>query len=246
VQRAVIVDRDPMLLAWLADELGRHGYAVETLDSTLGLTPDLLAMSEPDLLVFDAELPGVDRVALLVIARALKSLRKVHIVVSSEGDVRAIQALAPIDQAVQRSELQRRGALSLGLRLEAEAAFDLRALLDRVLEHRSAGAETTLAVGVDLFSKSNLFVAPGSSAVVGVFFATQVLPPVGQRMKVELEVLKKKTLTLQGEVAWQRPHSSFGGRMATGIGIRFLEATEEDRAVLNSFLELREPFVGAA
>ena len=245
VQRAVVVDRDAMLLSRLAAELGRSGYAVETLASTLGLTPDLLELSEPDLLLIDAELPGMDRAGLLVIARSLKARRSLQIIISTDGEPAAFPRQIAADRVLRRSELLARGASALGLSVAAESKLDLRELLDRVLGHQGAAKDETLTVQVDLFSKSNFYAAPGTARPAGVFFATAVLLPVGQRVTLELKLLERPPVRAVGDVAWQRPHSSFGGRMPTGVGIRFVELPAPDREAIDRFLEVREPFMGA-
>ncbi|HEX4802477.1 MAG TPA: hypothetical protein VFV14_03140, partial [Myxococcaceae bacterium] len=58
LKRAVLVDRDPLLLSKLTGEMSQSGFIVESLSSGVGLTPDLLELSSPDFLLLDAELPG--------------------------------------------------------------------------------------------------------------------------------------------------------------------------------------------
>jgi CheY-like chemotaxis protein len=247
VPRAVVVDRDALLLARLSAELAQNGFTVETLASMIGLTPDLLELSEPDLLLLDAELPGMDHPALLVIARSLKARRPTRIILSTDTDAPALAKRVPADRVLARSELLSQGAVALGLTVAGEPRFDLAGLIDRVLSRRGEEAsQEALLVRVDLFSKCNFYVTPGKSAPAGVFFATSVLSPIGQRLLVDLQLLGRPSIRFSGEVAWVRPHSSFGGRVPTGVGLRFLDLPEADRMTVDGFLEVREPLVGSS
>ena len=57
--RVVLIDRDPQLIARISGELMRAGMQVEGLSSTLGLTPELLALSTPDVVLLDTGLPSL-------------------------------------------------------------------------------------------------------------------------------------------------------------------------------------------
>ncbi len=241
-QHAVIVDRDPLLLSRLASELAKCGYATETLSSTLGLTPDLLELSGPNLLLVDAELPGMERSALQVIVRSLKARRQTRVIVSTTQDPALLSRVAA-DKVVRRSDLTVEGIRALGIELVSEAPLDLKALLDEVLGRQIAGPAPQLSIRLDLFSKSNLYVFARDSEVSGVFFATSVLLPLGQKVQVSLDLLGRSKIESAGEILWQRPHSSFGGRVATGVGIRLLELGGPERELIRRFVDVREPLV---
>ena len=85
--RALLVDRDSIVLARVCAELEQLGYAVETLGSTIGLTPELITLSVPSLVLFDAELPGLEPKALMVLVRSLQSTRAARVVVSTSGPI---------------------------------------------------------------------------------------------------------------------------------------------------------------
>lgn len=239
-ERAVVVDRDALLLARVAGELGAAGMQVETLASTLGLTPDLIDLSAPNLLIVDAGLPGMDRSALLVLVRSLKSRRRLRVVVSADDDVAALRRQIDADLVVDRAELVAQGAECLGVTLSATTKLDLRGLLDEVLGGRPTAGPRGLEAKVDLFSKTNFYAAPDGK-VQGVFFATAVLEPVGQKVRVRLDLSGRASFELDGEVAWQRSHQSFGGRVSTGFGVRLVDLPGEAAQAIARFAELREP-----
>lgn len=239
LQRAVLVDRDPILLSRLTGELSRSGYVVESLASTVGLTPDLLELSNPDLLLLDAELPGIRHSALLVIVRSLRARRPLRVIVSTEHNANGMKEQLMADLAVSRSQLIAHGASALGLSLGAEVAIDVRAIIDEVLGSKATRDVQLIEVRIDLFSKGNFYL--GKDNQLGVFVPTSVLLPVGQRVELHLDLMGRYQIKLVGEVAWQRSHSSFGGRIASGIGIKPLEIPASYQKVIAQFLETRQP-----
>jgi len=243
VRSAVIADRDSGLLRRLGGELAHNGVEIEALDSTSGLTPDLLALSAPDFLVLDAELPGLAPAALLVLVRSMKArLPLLQVVVTTEGPVARLERTLAADRVVPRNVLETQGAGALGLASSPPSRVDVRAILDDVLGRSSSPDEPTFDVTLDLFSDHNLWIG-GKNREVGLFVATSVLPRVGQTVDVTVHVMGKTTLHFKGEVLWQRPRKSFAGRMPTGIGVRLREASEETKLAMDRFLELREPLM---
>ena len=239
LQRAVLVDRDPMLLSRLTGELSGSGYLVESLASTVGLTPDLLELSNPDLLLLDAELPGIKQSALLVIIRSLKARRPVKVIVSTDQNPGLMRDQLMADLAIPRSKLVAHGAVALGLTLSAEASVDVRAIIDEVLGTKATSGVQLIELRIDLFSKGNFYV--GKDNQLGVFVPTPVLLPVGQRVEVHLDLQGRHQIKLSGEVAWQRSHSSFGGRIASGMGNKPLEIPATHQKVIAQFVETRQP-----
>ena len=104
LKRAVVVDRDPAVLGRLVTELGRQGFLAETLDSAIGLTPDLLALGAPELAVFDAELPGLDPRALATVVAALKAQLAIDVVVTARNPDAALRVTGA-DRALARERL---------------------------------------------------------------------------------------------------------------------------------------------
>ncbi len=245
VRRAVVVEREPALLARLTTELGRDGYMVEGMDSMQGLSPDLLARAHPDLVVVDAELPGLEPTALLVLVDALQASQpEAQVVLTREG---ALQWLLPWRleservkfRVVERQRLREEGARALGLAASGRVRVDVRAVLDEVLgrEPMRVGARP-LPVKLDLFSGSQLF--EDREELPGVFVALSPLPEVGQPMELELEVLHHPRFRVRGRVAWQRPRSARGGR-APGVGVCLEELPPEGLEALLHMLEQRAP-----
>jgi Tfp pilus assembly protein PilZ/CheY-like chemotaxis protein len=243
-QRAVLVDRDPLLLSRLTGELSRSGFVVETLASVVGLTPDLLALSHPDFLLLDSELPGMKHAAMIVLIRSLKAQRPVRVVVSTGEDPSWIRAHLQPDQVVRRPQLLEEGARALGISLKPEARVDVRAIIDEVLGQRCAGQVQLLEVKIDLFSKGNFYV--GKDNGLGVFIPTSVLLPVGHKVEIHLELMGQPKMVLSGEVAWQRSYSSFGGRVSSGIGIKPLDIPATHRKAIDHFVQTRQPLTWSA
>ena len=65
-----------------------------------------------------------------------------------------------------------------------------------------------MPVQIDLFSRSNFYVTPGEKRPSGIFFATAVLLPIGQKVMLDIELHSRTRMELNGEVAWKRSHSS--------------------------------------
>ncbi len=238
------MDRDPLLLSRLTGELSRSGFVVESLSTVVGLTPDLLELSNPDLLLLDGELPGMKPAALVVIIRSLKARRSLKIAVSTSADPSWVKAHLAPDLVVGRVELVEQGARALGITLGPDSKVDVRAIIDEVLGQKCVGSVQVLEVKIDLFSKGNFYV--GKDNRLGVFIPTSVLLPVGQKVEIVLELMGHSRIKLSGEVAWQRSHSSFGGRIASGIGVKPLDIPVEHRKAIDHFVQTRQPITWAA
>lgn len=244
LRRAVVVDRDPLLLARLTAELGRADYEVESLISTVGLTPDLLALSRPELLVLDAGLPGLASSAVQVICRSIKARCEVKVILSSEGEPEPLERKTGADLVLSRGKLVAEGAAALGLLTAPGEPMDIRPLIDEVLGKPLLASTERLEIQLDLFSESRLYV-DGQGALGGVFLPMAVLPPIGQQLEVKLELAGRRTIEAMGEVTWHRARTAFGGRVPAGAGIRLLGLDAQQRAALERFLELREPLCWA-
>ncbi len=238
--RALLVDRDSMVLARVCAELEQLGFSVETLGSTIGLTPELIALSVPSLVLFDAELPGLEPAALLVLVRSLRALRIARVVVSTSSAFEALKKQLGAEMVIARSALTSTGAAALGVEVRKAARLDVRALIDEVLGARPVATTQRIDVRIDMFSKSNFYVS-GQGELAGVFLATAVLQAVGQKVELNVELNGRITLTMAAQVAWQRSHLSFGGRVSTGMGIKFASPSDTERQTIARFIEAREP-----
>ncbi len=246
LRRAVAVDRDPGMLASLTVELGRSGFTVETFASTVGLTPDLLALGRPDFLVIDGGLKGLDAAALLVLVRSMKARLPVRIALSTEQDPVALAKKTGADVVVTREQLRTEGVKALGLVPGEGERLDVRAILDEVLGRPEFQPVQVLKVKLDLFSESRLFISRATQGSAGVFVATSLLPPLGQQLQLELELFGKNTVRTPGEVVWHRSRDGFSAKMAAGIGVKLLDVSEPDRALIDRYLEVREPLLWTA
>jgi CheY-like chemotaxis protein len=240
LQRAVLVDRDAAVLTRLTSELSRSGFVVEALASTVGLTPELLELSHPDLLLLDNELPEIKHGALVVLIRSIKARRPLRVVVSTEKEPTLLAAQLPADQVIRRSQLLAEGARALGLVLPAEVQIDVRGIIDEVLGRKPGKKIQLLEVKIDLFSKANFYL--GRDKGLGLFVPTSELLAVGQRVEVQLNLMGRQQMKWTGEVAWQRSHGSFGGRTSAGLGIKPDGMPEAQRTAIERFLETRPPF----
>ena len=247
LQRAVIIDRDPSLLSRLTAELGRAGYAVETLNSTTGLTPDLLALSEPNLVVLDTGLPDLSGPAVMVLFRSLKSRLQVKLMVVGVGtETEAIKLGA--DLFIPREKLLSEGAAALGIASAAPEPLDVRKLIDEVLGRKIANdshkavQNPKFEVRLDLFSESQLYVVKKGEQP-GIFISAANSPNVGSAIELQLDLFGRNKLVLQGQVAWQRNRSVFWGKMPSGFGVKLTDLKDTEKAALQKFVEAREPLI---
>lgn len=103
-------------------------------------------------------------------------------------------------------------------------------------------ARVPLAVEVDFGSENNLYV--GFSEDIsegGVFVATYAPRPVGERLSVQFKLPGQgRVMTVDTEVAWSVPQREDhdGG---VGMGLRFVNLTDDDRRALTQFIAQREP-----
>ena len=245
LKRAVLVDRDPLLLSKLTGEMSQSGFIVESLSSGVGLTPDLLELSSPDFLLLDAELPGVKYPpAFMVIIRSLKSRQPVTIAVSTSHDPKGVTFQLVPDRVIPRAQLLAEGARAFGIELSPESKVDVREIIDEVLGQKCVGEMQTLRVKLDLFSKGNFYV--GRDDQLGVFIPTVVLLPVGQKVEIQLELMDQPAFTLTGNVAWQRSPGAFGGRVVSGIGVKPIEIPAPHSQDIDHFVKTRQPITWAA
>jgi Tfp pilus assembly protein PilZ len=112
----VVIDRDALLLARLEAELTRAGMQVETLNTTLGLTPELLALSAPDVVLLDIGLPGLPPDVIPAIFADLRKRRRMRCMIIADGtreEAARHAARLGADAAVSRQSLAAAGARAL-------------------------------------------------------------------------------------------------------------------------------------
>jgi type IV pilus assembly protein PilZ len=95
---------------------------------------------------------------------------------------------------------------------------------------------------VNISSDSNLYVGfTENLSNAGIFVATHVLRPIGSSVEVNVRFPgRQQPVRCRGEVRWIREHSA--NRDAwPGMGIRFDQVDDDDKATLSEFLQTREP-----
>lgn len=76
----------------------------------------------------------------------------------------------------------------------------------------------------------------------GLFIATHQPLDVGRQVELLFHVpTKKGPLRTRGEVAWVREYSDATSDVSPGMGIRFVDLSEEDTEAIRGFLKNREP-----
>ncbi len=75
----------------------------------------------------------------------------------------------------------------------------------------------------------------------GLFVATFDLHPVGTEFNVSLTLEGMPTIEARAEVRWLRESHTASRDYAMGMGMRFLDLAEDDRATIQAFMECRAP-----
>jgi len=65
-------------------------------------------------------------------------------------------------------------------------------------------------------------------------------------VEIQLELMDQPAFKLTGNVAWQRSHSAFGGRVVSGIGIKPIEIPVQHLKDIDHFVKTRQPITWAA
>ena len=66
-------------------------------------------------------------------------------------------------------------------------------------------------------------------------------PPVGEQVELVVDLMGRRKVALSGQVAWQRARRTFGARQPPGVGVAVAGLSEEDKLVVDRFLDQREP-----
>jgi uncharacterized protein (TIGR02266 family) len=75
----------------------------------------------------------------------------------------------------------------------------------------------------------------------GVFVATHLVKPVGERMEISINLADSGTMVRGvGEVRWVREYNE-ASDTPPGMGIRFIELAAGAEGVIQSFLATRDP-----
>jgi len=99
-------------------------------------------------------------------------------------------------------------------------------------------AEVTLHGETNFFQGFSENISEG-----GIFVITHYLEPIGSI--VELDILlpgqRREPVTIKGEVCWVRDYDPSNSSVDPGMGLRFLDLSDEDKARIEAFVEQREP-----
>jgi len=75
----------------------------------------------------------------------------------------------------------------------------------------------------------------------GLFIATHNTLDVGRQVELLFHLPGGQAISTQGEVAWIRDYNEQNLESAPGMGIRFLDLTPKDSALIREFIAAREP-----
>jgi uncharacterized protein (TIGR02266 family) len=77
----------------------------------------------------------------------------------------------------------------------------------------------------------------------GLFVATYQLHPVGTELSVSLSLEGMPPIEARAQVRWIRDPRAATVDHAVGMGLQFVELSEEDRATIQAFMECRIPLL---
>ena len=99
-------------------------------------------------------------------------------------------------------------------------------------------------VGVDLHTQSNFFVGTSLNlSEGGLFVATRSEVPVGSEVDLGFTLPGGATLQVRGVVRWRRAADERTPLATSGVGIQFVDASEQALAEVRAFIEQRDPLV---
>jgi uncharacterized protein (TIGR02266 family) len=92
-------------------------------------------------------------------------------------------------------------------------------------------------VGVDLFNDNTFFTGfTENISEGGLFIATGAPLNIGDELEIRLSMMGKPPRTHAVVVRWIRPSGGLGG-LPAGMGVQFLDLSEEERAALQDFVD---------
>jgi Tfp pilus assembly protein PilZ len=99
----------------------------------------------------------------------------------------------------------------------------------------------TATIQLNLFSRHNFYVGKsGGLDSGGIFIATAHLMPVGQLVKLRLDLPFSEALETEGRVEWARPANAYT-RTPSGVGVSLAHLEEGVRRALEHFFRERAP-----
>jgi uncharacterized protein (TIGR02266 family) len=92
---------------------------------------------------------------------------------------------------------------------------------------------------VGVSTESNFYVGfTENLSAGGLFVATYSMQPIGSKVDIALTLPGGETMSLRGEVRWQRAAADDGW---PGMGIHFEDLSEQQEARMKRFLSFRAP-----
>lgn len=102
---------------------------------------------------------------------------------------------------------------------------------------RRINRRLSLEVQVDLFSDDTFFTGfTENVSEGGLFIATSAPFAIGDELDVRLTLMSTTPRTYRVVVRWVRPTVSSGG-LPGGMGVQFLDLTEQERVALQHFVD---------
>lgn len=96
-----------------------------------------------------------------------------------------------------------------------------------------------MEVQVDLRSENTFFTGFSENiSEGGLFVATEVNYRMGDILEISLALMGNAPKVYRGVVKWSRPSVARGG-LPAGVGLQFVDLTDDDRAVLQAFVDSR-------
>ncbi len=269
LRRILVVDDDRAAREALRASFAAAGYDAEGVSVDAGLTPELIEVLRPGIVLVDEHLGGPSReAAMRVVLEARRRVGARLLLMGAADDPelgrRALQLGADGHVAKPRLFTDPAAVLAppptplgppggtlspppLPARRVAPPPSDLLAMIDEELtkaeEPRAVESEPAFDVGIDLFSEHNFYlVKTQTGQQVGVFIATSLPPLVGTRVKATLRLPAGPRFTTSGEVMWVRTRALLGGKLPAGAGIRMLDLGDAAKQAVRTFLSERAPY----
>lgn len=252
-RRVLIIDDDRRSREELRVRLHAGGHDAEGISSEAGLTPDILELLRPELVLLDAWTGGERRDVARAVVRECREQMGFRLVLMGDGPEGSLRELARrvgADAWTSKDGLisDPERVLGTGPPPPPPRAGDSRLL--SMIEEEIALSEPQgppgvpfYEVEVTLFSEHNFYVAKTPTGQqVGLFVATALPPPVGTAVRAGLSLPRSRRFETRGEVIWVRPRPVLGGRLPPGAGLRLLDLGEGEKAAIRAFLQERAPF----
>lgn len=99
-------------------------------------------------------------------------------------------------------------------------------------------------VGVDLNTATNFFVGTSLNlSEGGLFVATRAEVPVGTEVDLSFTLPTGASIQMRGAVRWRRAPDDRMPLVTAGVGVQFVDASEEALEQVRLFIEQRDPLV---